>query len=466
MEPHRRPLSPAAIQHGAFAAHENLRQSASGVLSGSSLRPEVRESWERSLRYLARPAAVRPALLWGEDELDDYRRGHPLAAILPVIAQLLVQPSRDTGLLVAVGDQYGRLLWVQGDATARVKASRINFVAGADWSEAAVGTNAPGAAVATNRSIQIAGAEHFNPGVHPWSCTAVPLRDPDTGSILGILDITGGAEAVAWHTLALMNATVAAAQAQLQVLRLEQRMTAPQATEPQATEPQATEPRANTARAAAARTPVARAAAPATTAEAPQLTSLQILGRDHGLLHVAGRTLTLSERHTEILTLLALHPRGLSAEELASMVYPERAAVPTVRAEMVRLRRLLRGYCQALIPTSRPYRLPAEVAVDAQQVLTHLGRGAHRLALSSYRGEVLPRSEAPAIVDLRRSVGALLREAILTDAGPDVLLQYLQLPEAKDDGDAWHIALRLLPLRSPRRAAVVAHLERLRADSD
>ncbi len=402
------------------------------------------------MRYLAHPAAILPPLRWEEDELDDYRQGHPLAAIFPVITQLLVQPSRDTGLLVAVGDQHGRLLWVQGDAAARVKASRINFVAGADWSEAAVGTSAPGAAVATNRSIQIAGAEHFNPGVHPWSCTAVPLHDPDTGSVLGILDITGGTEAVARHTLALMNATVAAAQAQLQVLRLERRMTAPRTTVPRTTVPRAAVP---------------QAAVPATAAAAPHGPSLQILGRDHGLLHVAGRTLTLSERHTEILTLLALHPRGLSAAELASMVYPERAAVPTVRAEMVRLRRLLREYCQALVPTSRPYRLAAEVAVDAQQVLTHLGRGAHRAALNSYRGEVLPRSEAPAIIDLRRSVGALLRAAILTDAGPDVLLQYLQLPEARDDGDAWHTALRLLPARSPRRAAVVAHLERLRTET-
>ncbi|MBG0738376.1 GAF domain-containing protein [Paeniglutamicibacter antarcticus] len=445
MEPHRRPFSPAAIQDGAFTAHENLCQAApgspqAGSLPAGGLRPEVRESWERSLHHVAHPASIRPALLWEDDELDDYRRSHPLHAVLPVIAQLLVQPSRDTGLLVAVGDQHGRLLWVQGDAAAQVKASRINFIAGADWSEAAVGTSAPGTSVATKRSIQIAGAEHFNPGVHSWSCTAVPVHDPDTGSVLGILDITGGTEAVAGHTLALMNATVAAARAQLQVLRLEQRMSAPRAA-------------------------THRGTVIAPVAAAPHRISLQILGRDHGLLHVAGRTVTLSERHTEILTLLALHPRGLSAEELAAMVYPERASVPTVRAELVRLRRLLRGHCEALVPKSRPYLLPTEVAVDAQQVLTHLDRGAHRLALSIYRGEVMPRSEAPAIVDLRRSVSGLLRDAILTDAGPDVILQYLQLPEARDDGEAWHTALRLLPARSPRRAAVVAHLERLRAEA-
>jgi hypothetical protein len=145
------------------------------------------------------------------------------------------------------------------------------------------------------------------------------------------------------------------------------------------------------------------------------------------------------------------------------MVYPEHASVTTVRAEMVRLRRLLHRHGGELVPASRPYRLPRELLVDAQQVLNYLRRGAHRLALNAYRGEVLPRSEAPAILELRRRVGGLLREAILTDASPEVLLQYLQLPEAHDDGEAWLSALRLLPCRSPRRPAVVAHLERLEA---
>jgi transcriptional regulator of acetoin/glycerol metabolism len=65
------------------------------------------------------------------------------------------------------------------------------FVAGADWSEASVGTSAPGTALALDRSIQISGAEHFKRSVHPWSCTAVPFHDPDSGAVLGVVDITG-----------------------------------------------------------------------------------------------------------------------------------------------------------------------------------------------------------------------------------------------------------------------------------
>ena len=95
------------------------------------------------------------------------------------------------------------------------------FVAGADWSEATVGTSAPGTALALGRGIQISGAEHYKRSVHPWSCTAVPFHDPDSGALLGVVDITGTATAVAPHTLSLVEATVAAAQAQLRVERLQ-----------------------------------------------------------------------------------------------------------------------------------------------------------------------------------------------------------------------------------------------------
>ena len=78
-------------------------------------------------------------------------------------------------------------------------------------------------------------------------------------------------------------------------------------------------------------------------------------------------------------------------------------------------------------------------------------------------GEVMPRSLAPAIETIRNRVAFQPREAILNDASPDVLLSYLRLPEAADDVEAWRTALRLLPRRSPRRSAVVAHVEALEA---
>jgi hypothetical protein len=58
----------------------------------------------------------------------------------------------------------------------------------------------------------------------------------------------------------------------------------------------------------------------------------------------------------------------------------------------------------------------------------------------------------------------LLREAVLTDGSAESLLKYAELPEARHDVDVRVTALRLLPPRSPKRAAVVADLERLDAE--
>jgi hypothetical protein len=439
-------IQPEPLQRGALAAHEQLD---GGALADApaNLRSLIRESWQRSAGFKANPDSPAAPLALDRDELEDYRSQHPLAAIMPVINKLLVQPSHDSGLLVAVGDEVGRLLWVEGDPALQRRAEGMMFVAGADWSEATVGTSAPGTALALGRGIQIAGAEHYQRAVHAWSCTAVPFHDPDSGAVLGVVDITGTATAVAPHTLSLVEATVAAAQAQLRVERLQLA--------------------AELARGTARRRATATASrGPGAGGKEGSLyrNSLQLLGRDQALLSLEGRTVVLSARHSEILALLSTRPDGLSAEELSLLLYPGDGSAITLRAEMVRLRKVLQQLSPDAVPGSRPYRLPVDMVPDCGQVLSCLQRGAHRIALEIYRGAVLPRSEAPGIVELRNKVSLLLREAVLTDGSAETLLKYAELPEARDDVGVRRAALRLLPARSPKRAAVVADLERLEAE--
>lgn len=425
--PHSAPTSTsAAVQRRIAQAHERLGLGADAYPedTATAVRPLISESWRRSLSYLNSPAA---ALALSDADLAAYRNDHPLSAVMPMINQLLVEPGRDNNLLVAVGDEHGRLLWIDGDNAMRRRAEGIAFVAGADWSERVIGTSAPGTALAVDASVQVAGAEHFDRSVHAFSCTAVPVHDPDTGAVLGVVDITGGPDAVAPYTLSLVQAAVAAAEAHLRIQRLQSRL-------------------------------------PATIANnmaTGHRNGLQVLGTDYGILHWNGITVRLNGRHAEILLLLALHPDGLTADELALLLYPEAPPVSTVRAEMLRLRRLVQAQAPSLVPSSRPYQLPSALAVDAEQVLKNLRRGAHRRALNHYPGPVLTRSEAPGIVNYRERVAAELRECVMSDAGCEALMQYLALPEAADDADAWLAALRVLPARSPRRAGVVAHLQQL-----
>lgn len=439
------------LQRRALAAHEQLDRGRfdGGALAGApgGLRPLVRESWQRSVSFKANPDNPGAPLALDGGQLEEYRNQHPLAAIMPVINKLLVQPSHDSGLLVAVGDEVGRLLWVDGDPALQRRAEGMMFVAGADWSEATVGTSAPGTALALGRGIQIAGAEHYQRAVHAWSCTAVPFHDPDSGAVLGVVDITGTDSAVAPHTLSLVEATVAAAQAQLRVERLQRAADL-------------------AGRPARRRAPGSASRAPGAGAREGSLyrNSLQLLGRDQAMLSLDGKTVVLSARHSEILALLSTHPDGLSADELSALLYPGDGSTITLRAEMVRLRKVLQQLNPDAVPESRPYRLPVDVTPDSGQVLSCLQRGAHRIALEIYRGAVLPRSEAPGIAELRNKVSSLLREAVLTDGSADSLLRYAALPEARDDVDVRRAALRLLPARSPRRVAVVADLERLEAE--
>lgn len=397
------------------------------------LRPVVHDSWIRSLGFHDGPsgAAARHGL--SDPQLADVRRSHPLVSLMPVFDRLLVQPAKDTGLLVAVGDDAGHLLWVEGDTSVRNAAERMDFVPGADWSERSVGTSAPGTALVTGTGVQVSGAEHFSPEAHRWSCSAVPIHCPVTGRLLGVVDLTGHDDAVASHSLTLLRAAVAAAEAQLHVDALQ----------------------------AAARghqlvLPSPRASSPATR--------LQVLGSAAGTLDGAAPARVLGGRHAEILTLLGWNRGGLDASELADLLFGDVGQLVSVRAEMARLRKALGPEAGRIGLESRPYRIGPAVTVDARDVLRHLGAGRHRQALAAYTGPVLPRSEAPGIIDIRGEVAGALRESMLNDADPDTLLDYLELPEAGTDVEGLRTALQVLPARSPHRSVVVARLQRLDAE--
>ncbi len=439
----RRELSPETSRLMIERAHDEF---VGGNLSDPRLgqvRGIVQDSWRRSLAHLVGPDGTPPLDLSAE-ELEAYRSAHPLAGAMDMIRALLL-PESDAGVVVAVGDAAGRLLWVEGDRRVRDLTGGMGFVAGANWSEEVVGTSAPGTALALGRSVQIHGAEHFNRLVAPWSCTAAPVHDPETRRLLGVIDVTGGSEAATPQAQLLVDATARAVEGELLVARLRARA------------------------AATAPIPVRRGSArrAARAPRAPESATLRVLGRDRGLLEVTGaggETLAeLSGRHAEILLLLAVHRQGLSADRLTELVYGPDAGEGTLRPEMVRLRKVLERVAPQLVPSSRPYRLPAELETDAHQVISLLDRGAHRVALSAYPGPVLPDSTAPGVEEFRDTVRLALREALLTEASVDVLLAYADTVDGQQDAEVLRLALEMLPVRSPRRAALVTRLEKLEA---
>ncbi|MEU6192086.1 GAF domain-containing protein [Streptomyces sp. NPDC047061] len=376
------------------------------------VRSVVAESWRRSARAGVGPdGAARVELTDGD--LGAYRAEHPLARVMPLFRELMGTFAADGEHLLAVCDADGRLLWVEGHPATRRRADRMNFVPGARWSETAVGTNAPGTAVAVDRPVQVFAAEHFIRRVQPWTCAAAPVHDPRTGRVLGAVDITGGDRLAHPHSLGFVQAVARAAESQLALL----------------------DP-------------------PVPADEAPALTAL---GRDEAELRLDGRRLRLGRRHSELLVLLSRHPEGLTGDELLCALYEDESVTPvTLRAELVRLRRLLGPGLLA----SRPYRLTAPVESDATVVERRLATGAVAAAAGAYPGPLLPGSQAPAVVRLRQRLADGLRAALIGCQDPDLLADWAHAPWGEDDVEVWRAlaAVRPTAVVRSRLAALEAEL--------
>ncbi len=411
------------------------------------LRPVVAESWQRCLTSgLDLPVAAPPVDLV-DSELDAYRAEHPLAAVMPIVRQLLVEDAGESGLIVAVSDAGGRLLWVEGASALRSRAERMHFVEGAVWSETAVGTNAPGTALAVNHPVQIVAAEHLSGPVTPWSCAAAPIHDPQTGELLGALDLTGGDDVAAPHAFTLIRTAAAAIETELRLRRLEQRQRAGSAA-------------GRRRGSAAASGDPDRESLDGELAPGPGRPVLRVLGRDRAELASHTGTLTLSPRHSELLLLLTAHPAGLSADRLGVLLHERDAASVTLRVELSRLRSLV-GRLGEPVLASRPYRITTPLSTDAALVRRLLDRGAHRRALSAYSGPVLPQSQAPAVTELRNRLADDLRACVLASPDPDLAWTFAQLPEGMDDVEVWQACLRRLPPGSRRRPIALARVDHL-----
>ncbi|HEX3812122.1 MAG TPA: GAF domain-containing protein [Mycobacteriales bacterium] len=438
-------IDPAQLSRSVAAGHDTF---VSTGAVGRTIRPVVVESWRRSLSSGVNPDCALPPVDLCDDALHDYRAAHPLAGVMPVIRRLLVEDATDSGLIVAVTDADGRLLWVEGEPGLRGRAESMHFMEGASWGEEHAGTNAPGTAIALDHSVQIFASEHFARNVSPWSCSAAPIHDPDTGALLGALDLTGGDAVAAPQTLALVRATVAAVESELRLQRL---------------------------RSLSAAKPATTNVSTGRPFDTP--TELRVLGLDRGML--VGSTLDgpslsgptrdspmldcrpLSLRHSELLLLLTEHPEGLSGGQLSVALHEHDGARVTVRAELSRLR----GWLAEMSGSrpdhwlrSRPYRLLQPVSTDIAEVRSALRRGAYRQALSAYRGPVLPASEAPAVVALREELAASIRAALLAHRDPHLLLTHAESTAGQYDVELWKACLQTLPANSPRRARVSGHL--------
>ena len=173
-----------------------------GALS-SDLRSSVAASWQRSKNHRVTIDRARAPLV-ADAELFRHRSKN---ASLRHAARCALENSKtflsDANSIMILTDPTGLIIDTQGDDRVIDAGRSVHLEHGGRWSEADIGTNAIGAAIAESKPVQIRGAEHFCSKVQRWTCAAVPVHDPTDGELLGVVDISGPASTFNPQSLAL-----------------------------------------------------------------------------------------------------------------------------------------------------------------------------------------------------------------------------------------------------------------------
>ncbi|WP_354642748.1 GAF domain-containing protein [Kitasatospora camelliae] len=409
----------------------------SGEPLPTGLRPEIGDSWERLRRQGLDPDRGRNARRIPTAELEHRRRDTRLDEVMPLLRSTLLDGDAGTPLVLAVSDAEGHLLWIDGGRPLLRSADALGFEQGARWSEDEVGTNGIGLTVRTGNPAQVHTAEHYLRSHHTWTCVAAPIRDPRTGRLSGVVDLSGPAHAGRPYLLQLTVTAARLAETELRARHLESlhrlrtvavpllaRFGGPALVVDGAgwtaaavglpSVPRLNQPTEGWGTAAACWLPtlgectveplaegwlirpVGRTDGPVAAGERAEQSEgarirLDLRRGDRPELSVSGAvgswSHTPTPRHAELLLLLAVRREGLSAAGLAEAVFGDAARTVTVRAEFSRLRRHLGG-----LLAHRPYRLAdsAEVSVEGPA--------------DPY--DLLPGSTAPAVRELRAALAA------------------------------------------------------------
>jgi hypothetical protein len=384
--------------------------------SDPGLRPVIVRSWQRSAAAGVDPDRGLAPVPMAADEVDRRWSDHPLAIAVPILRGLLDDVG-DAEHVALICDADGSLLWIDGRPAMLEAAREIHLEPGSMWSEGAAGTNAMGTALAEAHPVQVFSAEHYAETVHRYTCSAAPVRDPLTGEVLGVLDLTGELGTAHPHSLAVVTMAAGMVERELAL-------------------------RASRA------------------GLQPVTTTLRVLGRERGVLRSAsGHEVVLSPRHTELLLLLWLCGEGLTAEQLAIELRGEKGRPGSVRSEMHRLRPLVGS-----LLAERPYRLTGAFRCDVADTEVLIRDGRIGDALSAYAGPLLAHSEVPRIAELRDRVDDQLRAAVLASGDATLLERWLRTPTGRDDFEASRQLAVSLPRNDPRRAAERSRIRRLAGD--
>jgi signal transduction histidine kinase len=156
----------------------------------AGLRPTIVESWRRSLATGLDPTNSLAPIEADESEVLERWFEHPLGSLTHVLMEQLRKVAEESRSMVVVADASGLILHRVGEEGLKERAAEMNLVEGAQYSEAADGTNGIGTALAADRAFQVFAFEHFNERHHQWICSGAPVHHPVSGKTIGLIDLS------------------------------------------------------------------------------------------------------------------------------------------------------------------------------------------------------------------------------------------------------------------------------------
>lgn len=136
------------------------------------------------------------------------------------VLEKLIEYTEDVPLSVAVSDNKGRVLSrLDTNSTIGTLVDSISLAPGFSYAESEVGTNGVGTVLESGRSVHIVGAAHFHERFQKYSCSGAPIRDPLSGHIEGVLDLTCLVE----HSTPLLHSFVRSAASTIETALLHDR---------------------------------------------------------------------------------------------------------------------------------------------------------------------------------------------------------------------------------------------------
>ena len=293
-----------------------------------------------------------------------------------------------SSMVVAIGDMSSTILWTASSKRMQAAAEKAHFVAGGQWSENIVGTNALALTLKTQKSSCVFSNEHYLESVQDWVCYAAPIIDPFSKQLVGVIDLS-----TTWknhNSLGLLAVERCASILQNSLFERHR-----------------------------------------------QYLYIRAFNSPQVLLN--GKVVELTPRQIEIVCILALCPQGINLENLHQALYGERPiSMGTLKAEMSQLKDIFSQYL-----TSRPYKFQIDIDADFMQVEKALDTDCIEIALKFCQGAFLVKTESPFLCAWRDCLESRLSEAIFNSNNSDILLKHLS--HSPDAIDAVERLMELIP---------------------